>query len=227
MDPHNRWSGRRYGAPAGSGGTAFRARSRAWSGHHWPAAGVTMPYAGSAGPEVPRVHWPLENPGLLSHSDASASGLPVSAVGRAPAPLPGGLHHSSGAGNRPAGGCHSPQSATAWLDFDGTVVVQSATQGAFATRQGLAELLDLPLDRVRVRPTPLGGAFGGKLMLPEPLAAAAALAAEAPGAGRVHAHGGLRRGEPGAGRAARRRGRRVARRAGSRRSARASSATAG
>jgi CO/xanthine dehydrogenase Mo-binding subunit len=68
-----------------------------------------------------------------------------------------------------------PQSATAWLDFDGTVVVQSATQGAFATRQGLAELLALPLDRVRVRPTPLGGAFGGKLMLPEPLAAAAAL----------------------------------------------------
>jgi len=73
-----------------------------------------------------------------------------------------------------------PQSATAWLDFDGTVVVQSATQGAFATRQGLAELLDLPLDRVRVRPTPLGGAFGGKLMLPEPLAAAAALLLKRP-----------------------------------------------
>src|SRR3954469_22514745 len=73
-----------------------------------------------------------------------------------------------------------PQSATAWLDFDGTLVVQSATQGAFATRQGLAELLDLPLDRIRVRPTPLGGAFGGKLMLPEPLAAAAALALKRP-----------------------------------------------
>jgi CO/xanthine dehydrogenase Mo-binding subunit len=73
-----------------------------------------------------------------------------------------------------------PQAATAWLDFDGTLVVQSATQGAFATRQGLAELLDLPLDRVRVRPTPLGGAFGGKLMLPEPLAAAAALALKRP-----------------------------------------------
>ena len=68
-----------------------------------------------------------------------------------------------------------PQTATAWLDYDGTLVVNSATQGAFATRQGLAEVLDLPLDRVRVRPTPLGGAFGGKLMLPEPLAAAAAV----------------------------------------------------
>ena len=73
-----------------------------------------------------------------------------------------------------------PQSAAAWLDFDGTLVVQSATQGAFATRQGLAELLGLPLDRVRVRPTPLGGAFGGKLMLPEPLAAAAALLLKRP-----------------------------------------------
>ncbi|HEV7885726.1 MAG TPA: molybdopterin cofactor-binding domain-containing protein, partial [Solirubrobacteraceae bacterium] len=73
-----------------------------------------------------------------------------------------------------------PQAATAWLDFDGTLVVNSATQGAFATRKGLAELLDLPLDRVRVRPTPLGGAFGGKLMLPEPLAAAAALALKRP-----------------------------------------------
>ena len=52
----------------------------------------------------------------------------------------------------------------------------ASTQGAFATRQGLAELLGLPLDRVRVRPAPLGGAFGGKLMMSEPLAAAAALA---------------------------------------------------
>src|SRR4051794_9962141 len=73
-----------------------------------------------------------------------------------------------------------PQAAVAWLDFDGTVVVNSATQGAFATRKGLADLLDLPLDRVRVRPTPLGGAFGGKLMLPEPLAAAAALKLKRP-----------------------------------------------
>jgi CO/xanthine dehydrogenase Mo-binding subunit len=73
-----------------------------------------------------------------------------------------------------------PQAATAWVDFDGTVVVNSATQGVFATRQSLAELLDMPLDRVRVRATPLGGAFGGKLLLPEPLAAAAAVALQRP-----------------------------------------------
>ena len=82
------------------------------------------------------------------------------------------------------------------------------------------ELLDLPLDRVRVRPTPLGGAFGGKLMLPEPLAAAAALTLKRPVRRRVHAHGGLRRGEPRAGRADRRRGSAPRATASSRRSAR-------
>lgn len=73
-----------------------------------------------------------------------------------------------------------PQSALAWRDPDGTLVVRSSTQGAFMTRQGLADLLGLALDRVRVQPAPLGGAFGGKLMIVEPLAAAAALAVGRP-----------------------------------------------
>jgi CO/xanthine dehydrogenase Mo-binding subunit len=72
------------------------------------------------------------------------------------------------------------QAATAWLDPEGELVVSTATQGAFSTREQLAELLELPLERVRVRPTPLGGAFGGKLMLIEPLVAAAALALRRP-----------------------------------------------
>ena len=41
----------------------------------------------------------------------------------------------------------------------------SSTQGAFSTRQQLADLLGWSHDRVRVRPAPLGGAFGGKLMI--------------------------------------------------------------
>ena len=40
-------------------------------------------------------------------------------------------------------------------------------------------MLGLPLDRVRVQAAPLGGAFGGKLMISEPLAAAAALSSAA------------------------------------------------
>jgi CO/xanthine dehydrogenase Mo-binding subunit len=68
-----------------------------------------------------------------------------------------------------------PQVALAWLEPDGELVVTSSTQGAFNARQGLAAILGMPLDRIRVRPAPIGGAFGGKLMIAEPLAAAAAL----------------------------------------------------
>ena len=42
-------------------------------------------------------------------------------------------------------------------------------------RQGLANTFGLPMEKVRVQAAPIGGAFGGKLMISEPLAAAAAL----------------------------------------------------
>ncbi len=73
-----------------------------------------------------------------------------------------------------------PQTATAWVEPDGELVVHSATQSPFATRDSLAELFGLPVDRVRIKGTPLGGAFGGKLMLIDPLVAAAALAVRRP-----------------------------------------------
>src|SRR5690349_5098916 len=67
------------------------------------------------------------------------------------------------------------QVALAWTEPDGGVAITSGTQGVFNTRQSVAAVLGLPLDRVRVRTAPIGGAFGGKLMMAEPLAAAAAL----------------------------------------------------
>ena len=67
------------------------------------------------------------------------------------------------------------QTATAWLEPEGELVVSTSTQTAFSTRQELADAFGLSHDRVRVRPAPLGGAFGGKMMLVEPFAAAAAL----------------------------------------------------
>ncbi|HLH64347.1 MAG TPA: xanthine dehydrogenase family protein molybdopterin-binding subunit [Solirubrobacteraceae bacterium] len=72
------------------------------------------------------------------------------------------------------------QTATAWRSPDGELTVVSSTQAPFATRDQLARLLGLPVERVRVRAAPLGGAFGGKMMIVEPLVAAAALALEAP-----------------------------------------------
>jgi CO/xanthine dehydrogenase Mo-binding subunit len=50
----------------------------------------------------------------------------------------------------------------------------------FAARERIAEVLGLPADRVRVQGAPLGGAFGGKLILIEPLVAAVALAVRRP-----------------------------------------------
>jgi CO/xanthine dehydrogenase Mo-binding subunit len=73
-----------------------------------------------------------------------------------------------------------PQSATGWLEPDGELVISTSTQGAFPTRQQLADLFGLAHDRVRVRPAPLGGAFGGKLMIVDPLVAAATLALRRP-----------------------------------------------
>jgi CO/xanthine dehydrogenase Mo-binding subunit len=73
-----------------------------------------------------------------------------------------------------------PQVCTAWLEPSGTLVVSTSTQGSFVTQRELARTFDLPLDRVRVIAEPLGGAFGGKFALIEPLAVGAALALKRP-----------------------------------------------
>jgi CO/xanthine dehydrogenase Mo-binding subunit len=73
-----------------------------------------------------------------------------------------------------------PQVATAWLEPNGTLVVSTATQGAFVSRSELGRAFGLPLERIRVIAEPLGGAFGGKFALVEPLAAGATLALRRP-----------------------------------------------
>jgi CO/xanthine dehydrogenase Mo-binding subunit len=73
-----------------------------------------------------------------------------------------------------------PQTATASVEPDGGLVVWTSTQGAFHTRAQLAKAFDLPLGQVRVVPTTLGGGFGGKVVVIEPLACAAALVLRRP-----------------------------------------------
>jgi xanthine dehydrogenase molybdenum-binding subunit len=64
-----------------------------------------------------------------------------------------------------------PQTATAQVGFDGSVTVWTSTQGAFGVRSQVAELLNLPLGKIKVIPTEIGGGFGGKLRVYlEPLA---------------------------------------------------------
>ncbi|HKW60810.1 MAG TPA: xanthine dehydrogenase family protein molybdopterin-binding subunit [Candidatus Dormibacteraeota bacterium] len=54
---------------------------------------------------------------------------------------------------------------------DGGLTVWSPTQGPFALRDDIARMLDLAPHQVRVVPMPVGGGFGGKVELLEPLLA--------------------------------------------------------
>jgi CO/xanthine dehydrogenase Mo-binding subunit len=68
-----------------------------------------------------------------------------------------------------------PHAATAWIEPDGTLALATATQGTFDTRADLAKMFGLPSSNVRVTATELGGAFGSKQVVIEPLVAGAAL----------------------------------------------------
>jgi CO/xanthine dehydrogenase Mo-binding subunit len=69
-----------------------------------------------------------------------------------------------------------PHAATAWTEPDGTLAVASANQGIFYVRKQLARIYGRPMSRVRVQGTPLGGSFGSKFLVVEPLVAGATLA---------------------------------------------------
>ncbi len=65
-----------------------------------------------------------------------------------------------------------PHNATALWNADGHCTVWTSTQGAFSVRQQVAELVDLPISRVKVVPMEIGGGFGGKIRVYlEPVAA--------------------------------------------------------
>jgi CO/xanthine dehydrogenase Mo-binding subunit len=55
-----------------------------------------------------------------------------------------------------------PEAALAFCDGEGRLIVRSATQHSHLHRRIVAETMDLPLEKVRVVPTVIGGAFGAK-----------------------------------------------------------------
>ncbi|MTD15578.1 molybdopterin-dependent oxidoreductase [Nakamurella sp. YIM 132087] len=66
--------------------------------------------------------------------------------------------------------------AIGMLDEAGRLVIRTSTQVPFLVRQELARVLDLPVERIRVRTARVGGGFGGKQeMLTEDLVALAVL----------------------------------------------------
>jgi len=71
-----------------------------------------------------------------------------------------------------------PTVKDAAVDASGKVTIYTACQGTFMMRSELARILGLPLTKVRVVPTEVGGAFGGKIYpLIEPICAHLALKA--------------------------------------------------
>ncbi len=73
-----------------------------------------------------------------------------------------------------------PQAVTVAPDPLGGLTVYTSTQAAFQCRTAVAEALGIPLSKVRVVTMTVGGAFGGKFVLIEPLAAALAKLAGRP-----------------------------------------------
>jgi CO/xanthine dehydrogenase Mo-binding subunit len=68
-----------------------------------------------------------------------------------------------------------PHVCTVRPEPDGGLTIWSPTQGPFLLRNHVAELTGLPGHKVRVFPMPVGGGFGGKFVLLEPLVALLAL----------------------------------------------------
>ena len=56
-----------------------------------------------------------------------------------------------------------PHNSTAMWNADGQVSVWTSTQGAFAVRAATADVLRLPVSKVKVTPMEIGGGFGGKI----------------------------------------------------------------
>src|SRR5579885_1345620 len=74
-----------------------------------------------------------------------------------------------------------PQSITVVPSTTGQqMTIWASSQGMFSVRSDVSEALNVPERQIRVESVPIGGAFGGKFGLVEPLAAAAAFAAHRP-----------------------------------------------
>ena len=57
-----------------------------------------------------------------------------------------------------------PHSATAMWNADGNLTIWCSSQGHFHIRQQAADLLNIPVSKIKVIPLEIGGGFGGKLV---------------------------------------------------------------
>ncbi|HLH71550.1 MAG TPA: xanthine dehydrogenase family protein molybdopterin-binding subunit [Candidatus Dormibacteraeota bacterium] len=122
--------------------------------------------------------------------DAGAHGLSAAGEmsGERPANVTAQVRFRRGEVEEALAGCHAvvrrryvlpavhqgfmePHVAVARSEPDGGLTIWTPTQGAFLTRRTVAGQLHLPVSQVRVIPMTVGGGFGGKVCLIEPLVA--------------------------------------------------------
>jgi len=104
-------------------------------------------------PNAPRIH-PSGNichKSFLKRGDVEAvfESAPIIAEGRFSTPF---VDHAF----------LEPESGIAYPDHEGNIILELGTQCPFDDRDQIASALGLPLEKVRVRQAPMGGAFGGK-----------------------------------------------------------------
>jgi CO/xanthine dehydrogenase Mo-binding subunit len=74
-----------------------------------------------------------------------------------------------------------PHAATAMWNADGFLTIWCTTQGAFTVRGAVHQILKMPVSKLKVIPTEIGGGFGGKIpVYGEPVAALLSLKAKRP-----------------------------------------------
>jgi CO/xanthine dehydrogenase Mo-binding subunit len=74
-----------------------------------------------------------------------------------------------------------PHAATAMWNADGFLTLWCTTQGAFTVRESVHQILNIPVSKLKVIPTEIGGGFGGKIpVYGEPVAALLSLKAKRP-----------------------------------------------
>ncbi len=73
-----------------------------------------------------------------------------------------------------------PQACVVNIGPLGDLEVYTSTQASFYCRTRVAETVGYPVHKVKVTPMPVGGGFGGKFVLIEPMVAAAAVAVNRP-----------------------------------------------
>lgn len=112
--------------------------------------------------------------GVTNHEKPpNVSAMAELKVGDAPAALAGASHVTKGRYVSPAvhQGFLEPHAAAARVEPNGSVTIWAATQGIFFNRRRVAEILNVPVSSIRVLPLTVGGGFGGKIVLLEPLIA--------------------------------------------------------